>query len=149
MNVGWLVGWLVGDRNPIHTSGKNNQRLMENVKKGRVSMKTLLEEQKIEETIKRIPQNSFTVLVFIEVFKGLFPEDWKRLKERFGQFGEKRRYTVSTYLSNRLDLYSQKSHSLLRPFIRYSQGKFKDRRRPTKEGQKHFGSPWISVFNKR
>lgn len=112
-------------------------------------MKTLLEERKIEETIKKIPQNSFTVLVFIDVFKVLYPEDWKRLKERFGQFGEKRRYTVSTYLSNRLDLYSQKSHSLLRPFIRYSQGKFKDRRRTTKEEQKHFGSPWISVFNKR
>jgi len=117
--------------------------------KGGVSMKTLLEEQKIEDTIRRIPQDSFTVLNFIQVFKELYPEDWKRLRERFGQFGEKRRYTVSTYLSNRLDLYSQKSHSLLRPFIRYSQGKFKDCRRTSKEEKKHFGSPWISVFNKR
>jgi len=112
-------------------------------------MKTLLEEQKIEETIKRMPRNSFTVLDFIHVFEALYPEDWKRLKERFGQFGEKRRYTVNTYLANRLDLYSQKSYSLLRPFIRYSQGKFKDRRRTTKEEKKHFGSPWISVFKKK
>lgn len=113
------------------------------------TIKTLLEEQKIEETIRKTPQNSFTVLDFIQVFRVLYSEDWKRLKERFGQFGEKRRYTVNTYLSNRLDLYSQKPYSLLRPFIRYSQGKFKDRRRPTKEEQKQFGSPWISVFNKK
>jgi len=112
-------------------------------------MKTLLEERKIEETIKKMSQNSFTVLVFIQAFKALYPEDWKRLKERFGQFGEKRRYTVNTYLSNRLDLYSQKSYSLLRPFIRYSQGKFQDRRKTTKKEQKHFGSPWISVFKKK
>jgi hypothetical protein len=111
--------------------------------------KTLLEEQKIEETIKRIPQESFTVLDFIQIFEMLHPTDWKRFKERFGQFGEKRRYTVNTYLSNRLDLYSQKPYSLLRPFVRHSQGKFKDRRRTTKEEQQHFGSPWISVFKKK
>jgi len=63
-------------------------------------MKTLLKEEKIEETVKRIPQGSFTVLDFIKVFKALYSEDWKRLVERFGQFGEKRRYTVTTYLSN-------------------------------------------------
>jgi hypothetical protein len=101
------------------------------------------------ETIKRISQNSFTVLDFIKTFEVVYTEDWIRLKGRFGQFGEKRRYTVNTYLSNRLDLYSQKSYSLLRPFVRYSQGKFKDRRRATKEEQKHFGSPWISVFKKK
>ena len=111
-------------------------------------MKILLEEEKIEETVRKTQQNSFTVLVFIEVFRVLYPEDWKRLKKRFGQFGEKRRHTVYTYLSN-LDLYSQKPHALLRPFIRYSQGQFKDRRRTTKEEQKQFGSPCISVFNKR
>jgi len=112
-------------------------------------MRTLIEEKKIEETIKRIPQSSFTVLDFIEVLKELYPEDWKRLVEKFGQFGEKRRYTVTTYLSNRLDLYSQKPHSILLPFTRYSEGKFKDYRKVTKEEQKHFGSPWIAVFKKR
>jgi len=112
-------------------------------------MKTLLEEEKIEETIKRIPQSSFTVLDFIEVFKEIYPEDWKRLVVRFGQFGEKRRYTVTTYFSNRLDVYSQKPHSLLFPFTRYSEGKFKDYRRTTIEERKRFGSLWIAVFKKR
>ena len=72
--------------------------------------RTLLEEEKIVETIRSMPQSSFTVLEFIEVFGSLYPEDWERLVERFGQFGEKRRYTVTTYLSNRLDLYSRKTH---------------------------------------
>jgi hypothetical protein len=112
-------------------------------------MKSLLEEEKIEETIKRIPQGSFTVLDFIKIFKALCLKDWKRLVNRFGQFGEKRRYTVTTYLSNRLDLYSQKPHSLLLPFTRYSEGKFKDYRKTTKEEQKHFGSSWIAVFRKK
>jgi len=112
-------------------------------------MKILLEERKVEETIKRIPQSSFTVLDFIVVFKDLYPEDWKRLAKRFGQFGEKRRYTVTTYLSNRLDLYSQIPRSLLYAFTRYSEGKFKDYRKTTKEEKKYFGSPWIAVFKKK
>jgi len=112
-------------------------------------MKPLLEEEKIEKTIKRIPQSSFTVLDFIEVFKTWYPEDWKQLVKRFGQFGEKRRYTVTIYLSNRLDLYSQKPHSLLHHFTRYSKGKFKDYRKPTKEEQKHFGGTWIALFRKK
>ncbi len=117
--------------------------------KGVIMMKTLLKEEKIEETIKRIPQSSFTVLNFIKIFEVLYPEDRKRLIERFGQFGEKRRYTVTTYLSNRLDLYSQKPYSLLHPLIHYSKGKFKDRRRTTNEERKYFGSPWIAVFRRK
>jgi len=112
-------------------------------------MKTLLKEEQIEETIRRIPQGSFTVLDFVKVFKALYSEDWKRLVERFGQFGEKRRYTVTTYLSNRLDFYSQKPHSLLQPFTRYSEGKFRDYRKTTKEEQKYFGSSCIAVFRKK
>ena len=112
-------------------------------------MKTLLKEEKIEETIRRIPRNSFTVLHFIEIFKVLYPKDWKRLVERFGQFGEKRKYTVTTYLSNRVDLYSQKPQSLLHPLTHYSEGKFKDRRKTTNEELKYFGSPWIAVFKKK
>jgi len=112
-------------------------------------MRTLLEEEKIEETIKRTPKGSFTVLDFIEALKEFYEEDWKRLVKRFGQFGEKRRYTVNTYLSNRLDLYSQKSDSLLHPFTRYSKGKFKDYRKPTEEEQKQFGGSWIAIFRKK
>jgi hypothetical protein len=94
-------------------------------------------------------QISFTVLDFIETFKRLYPADWRRLVERFGQFGQKHRYTVTTYLSNRLDLYSQKPNSLLHPFTRFSKGKFKDYRKPTAEEQKQFGGSWIAVFKKK
>jgi hypothetical protein len=111
--------------------------------------KTLLEEDKIAATIGLIPSRSFTVLDFGDVFKMLYPADWQRLVARFGQLGEKRRYTVTTYLSNRLDTYSQKSDSLLQPFTRYSAAKFKDYRRVSAEERRRFGSPWIAVFKKR
>lgn len=113
-------------------------------------MKTiLLEEDKIAATIRQIPSHSFTVLDFSEVFKTLYPADWQRLVARFGQLGEKRRYTVTTYLSNRLDVYSQKPGSLLRPLTHYRQAKFKDHRRTSREKQQRFGSPWIAVFKKK
>jgi hypothetical protein len=114
-----------------------------------MAQKRLLEEEKIERTIGALIKDSFTVLDFIEVFKKTDPEDWKKLVERFGQFGSKRKYTVTTYLSNRLDTYSQKPKSLLRPFTRYKQAKFKDYRKTTLEERKVFGSPWIAVFEKK
>jgi len=95
--------------------------------------KPLLEEASIEETIGRIPQGAFTVLDFIEVFEGLYPQDWKRLVQRFGRFGEKRRYTVNTYLSNRLDLYSCKACSPPLRFTRYREDRSKDFTKTTKE----------------
>jgi len=110
--------------------------------------KTVIKEKKIEETIRNILANSFTVLDFMQVFKQVYPQDWERLAERFGLFGCKRRYTVSTYLSNRLDVYSQKRYSILMPFTRYKEGKFKDYRKTTDEERKVFGSPWIAVFKK-
>ena len=112
-------------------------------------MKNLVEEEKIRDTIKKIPETSFTVLDFIEFFKILYPDDWRRLVERFGTFGEKRRYTTTTYLSNRLDAYSQKTNSLLVPFTRWKQARFQDYRRTTEEEKKFFGSPWIAVFKKK
>jgi len=111
--------------------------------------KTIVEEEKIEETIKRIPNDSFTILDFMETFKGMYPEDWKRLVVRFGFFGGKRRYTVTTYLSNRFDVYSHKPYSILVPFTRYKEGKFKDYRKTTEEEKKVFGSPWIAVYKKK
>lgn len=114
-----------------------------------MSMNTLLEVEKIEKTIRKVQQDSFTVLEFISVFKELHPEDWKRLAKRFGQLGEKRRYTVTRYLSNRLELYSSKADSLLMPFTRCSEGKFKNYRKTTEEERKLFGSPWIAIFKKK
>ena len=111
--------------------------------------KTFLEEEKIERTIRVVTTDSFTVLDFIAAFKRKYPVDWDKLVERFGQFGSKRRYTVTTYLSNRLDVFSQKPNSLLEPFTRYKQARFKDYRRTTPEERKVFGSLWIAVFRKK
>jgi hypothetical protein len=108
-----------------------------------------VEEKKIEKTIMRIPSDSFTVLDFMQELKRIYPEEWEKSAKRFGLFGSKRRYTVSTYLSNRLDVYSQKPQSILVPFTRYRQGKFKDYRRTSKEEKKVFGSLWIAVFKKK
>jgi hypothetical protein len=114
----------------------------------RMGSKRLVEEEQIEKTIKAIPKTSFTVLDFMDTFSGMYPEDWKRLVERFSLFGSKRRYTVTTYLSNRLDTYSQKPYSILAPLTRFTESK-EDYRRTTKEEKKVFGSPWIAVYKKK
>jgi hypothetical protein len=111
--------------------------------------KTLLEEEKIERTIRAVINDSFTVLDFMTAFKRKYPVDWNKLVERFGQFGSKRRYTVTTYFSNRLDVFSQNPNSILEPFTRYKQAKFRDYRRTTPEERKVFGSLWIAVFRKK
>jgi Txe/YoeB family toxin of Txe-Axe toxin-antitoxin module len=43
---------------------------------------TIIEEKKIEETIKNIPKDSFTALDSTEVFRRTYPEEWKRIVER-------------------------------------------------------------------
>jgi hypothetical protein len=118
-------------------------------KDGEIVAKTPLEKEEIVETIRSMPRSSFTVLEFIEVFRSSYPEDWDRLVERFGQFGEKRRYTVTTYLSNRLDFYSRQPGPLLLPLIRFGEDKIKDYRKTTTEEVKRFGRPWISVYKKK
>jgi len=115
----------------------------------RTRTKIIVEEKKFEETIKNVTKDSFTVLDFIEAFRNTYPKEWEKLLERFGLFGSKRRYTVTTYLSNRLDVYSQKPYSILVPFTRYKEGKFKDYRKTTEEERKIFGSPWIAVYRKK
>jgi hypothetical protein len=111
--------------------------------------KPLIDESKIEETIRKISATSFTVLDFMEVFEVLHPAEWRMLMERYGLYGDKRRYTATTYLSNRLDTYSQKPHSLLIRFVRYKEGGFRDYSRTTDGERMKFGSPWIAVFRKR
>ena len=102
--------------------------------------KAIVEEEKIEETMKKIPQESFTVLDFMQNFKKMYPKNWEMLVGKFGLFGSKRRYAVSTYLSNRLDVYSQKPHSILVPFTRYSQGKFQNYRKITQKRELFSGA---------
>jgi hypothetical protein len=111
--------------------------------------KPILEEIKIMEAIEKLPKSSFTILDFMKTFKELFPDQWHKLVERFGLFGEKKRYTVATYLANRLYLYSHKSESCLKPFRKYNKGEREDYRRATKQERESFGSPWIAIYRKR
>jgi hypothetical protein len=67
----------------------------------------------------------------------------------FGLFGTKKRYTVSTHLPNRLDVYWQKLYSILVPFTRYKENKFKDHQKATREEKGVFGSSLIAVFKKK
>jgi len=78
----------------------------------------------------------------------LFPIEWKILVESFGLFGEKKRYTVATYLANRLYTCSHKPISSLKPFQKYQKGGKGDYRRATPEERKIFGSPWIAIYRK-
>lgn len=108
----------------------------------------ILGEEKIIETIEKLPNNSFSILDFMGIFKRSFPHDWKRLVERFGLFGEKKRYTVATYLANRLYVCSHKPGSILKPFCKYTKGKKPDYRRATKEERESFGNHWIAIYRK-
>lgn len=109
----------------------------------------ILEETKIIETIEKLPESSFTILDFMKTFKELFPDEWRKLVERFGLFGEKKRYTVATYLANRLYVSSHKPRSCLEPFRKYEKAEKGDYRRTTKEEKESFGSPWIAIYRKR
>jgi len=111
---------------------------------GKMGSKPILEEKKIEKTITNILRDSFTVLDFIKVLKTEYSEHWKRLVERFGLYGSKKRYTVTTYLSNRLDIYSHKPYSRLLPLTRFKESK-KDYRRPT-EKEKESKLPGNQLF---
>jgi hypothetical protein len=111
--------------------------------------KTILEDGKIMETIAKLFKHSFTILDFMKTVKELFPGEWQKLVERFGLFGEKRRYTVATYLANRLYVHSHKPSSCLEPFRKYVKGGEGDYRRATKEEKEFFGSPWIAIYRKK
>jgi ubiquinone/menaquinone biosynthesis C-methylase UbiE len=111
--------------------------------------KPILEETKIMEAIEKLPEGSFTILDFMTAFKELFPDQWQKLVERFGLFGEKKKYTVATYLANRLYLYSHKLQSRLKPFRKYKKGGKGDYRRTTKEEKEFFGSPFIAIYRRR
>jgi hypothetical protein len=114
-----------------------------------LTSRPIIEEKKIEDIIRNIIGDSFTVLDFMKTMQSTYPKEWGNLVERFGLFGSKRRYTVATYLSNRLDVYSQKPNSILVPLIRYREGKSKDYRKTSEEERKAFGGPWIAVYKKK
>jgi hypothetical protein len=109
----------------------------------------LLDRDTIESIIKSIRKRQFTVLEFGDALKRRNPVVWQRLASRFGEFGEKRRYTVSTYLSNRLEEYSRLRGGLLDKHPRYREDRERGYRRPTELEKKRFGSPWIAVYRRR
>jgi hypothetical protein len=103
----------------------------------------------IESTIRCLRRRQFTVLDFGDALRRKHPATWKELTDRFGEFGEKRRYTVSTYLSNRLEEYSRRRGGLLQRHARYNENRARGYRRPTEAEKERFGSPWIAVYRKR
>jgi hypothetical protein len=109
----------------------------------------LLERETIESTIRSMRRREFTVLDFGDAPRKRQPGIWQDLVTRFGQFGEKRRYNVSTYLSNRLEEYSRLDSPLIERHQCYSEGRELGHRRPTENEKKRFGSPWIAVYRRR
>ena len=59
----------------------------------KMGSKTIVDVSQVEETIKNIPIDSFTVLDFIEAFRKVYPEDWGRLVESLG-FSEAKEDTL-------------------------------------------------------
>jgi hypothetical protein len=110
---------------------------------------TIIDEEKIKKTIEAIPSASFTVLETMKTFAKEYPAEWKKLVKRYGIYGSKRRYTVATYLANRLYTYSHKPSSILRPFRRFEKGGKGDYRKSSKRERAKFGGPWIAVYRKR
>ena len=51
----------------------------------KMGSKTIVEEKKIEETIKNIPEDWFTAIDFTEAFRRNYPGEWKRLVERLAR----------------------------------------------------------------
>ncbi len=109
----------------------------------------LLDRGTIETTIKSMRKREFTVLDFGDALGKKHRVVWSRLVARFGQFGEKRRYTVSTYLSNRLEEYSRGGAGLLEKHPHYGEDRERGYRRPTEDEKARFGSPWIAVYRRR
>jgi hypothetical protein len=109
----------------------------------------LLDHDATETTIESMRKREFTVLDFGDALRKKHPELWALLVERFGEFGEKRRYTVSTYLSNRLEEYSRGGRGLLKTHPHYSEDRDRGYRRPTEDEKKRFGSPWIAVYRRK
>lgn len=55
----------------------------------RAAPRTIIEEKDIEETIKNMPEDSFTVLDFMKTLRSIYPEVWEKLVKRFRLWGVK------------------------------------------------------------
>jgi hypothetical protein len=110
----------------------------------------LVPDDELEATIKRMP-DGFTVLDFADRFAEMFPPRWTELVDRYGLFGSGTRYSVLTYLGNRLSSYSRRKRTnLLLPTPQGWEprpGPFL--RRSTHTERERFGSPWIVIYRRR
>jgi len=110
----------------------------------------LVPDAELEATIRMMPM-AFTVLDFADVFAESFPLRWAQLVDRYGLYGSGTRYSVLTYLGNRIGSYSRrKEPNLLEPTPSGwtpEEGPFL--RRTSPEERKRFGSHWIVVYRRR
>jgi len=103
---------------------------------------TRVSVEQLETIICQMPE-SFTILDFVEAFREQFPDLWQQLVARYGLYGSGTRYSVLTYLSNRLSAYSKrKTPGLLEPMpVGWKPEEGRYLRRTTPEERKRFGSP--------
>ena len=106
--------------------------------------------EQIETVIRGMPEG-FTILDFVDVFKKQFPDPWRKLVKRYGLYGSGTRYSVLTYFSNRLSVYSRRKRpGLLEPTpTGWNPQASRFLRRTSKEERRRFGSPWMVVFRRR
>ncbi|MDI7277290.1 MAG: hypothetical protein QME94_15040 [Anaerolineae bacterium] len=106
--------------------------------------------EQLEAVIRRLPE-AFTTLDFAAAFAEQYPDLWQRLIARYGLYGSGTRYSVLTYLGNRLSSYSRRrSQALLEPMpVGWKSKQERYLRRSTPEERERFGSYWIAVFRRR
>ncbi|MCJ2520415.1 MAG: hypothetical protein LN412_05645 [Candidatus Thermoplasmatota archaeon] len=61
----------------------------------------LVSDEQLEPVIQEMPE-AFTILDFATAFERLHATVWAHLEERYGLYGSGTRYSVMTYLSNRM-----------------------------------------------
>jgi hypothetical protein len=109
----------------------------------------LLTYEMIASTIPRIPASEFTVLDFIDAFQLAYPQIWKQIEDRYGTYGEKRQYTSSCYISQKIQRFSWKDQELLEPHTPWTVDKEKDFRFPSDKEKERTGGRIIAVYRKK
>ncbi len=109
----------------------------------------LVPDEEVEATIELMAP-SFSILAFADAFAAAFPDRWDALVERYGLYGSGTRYSVLTYLGNRLSSYSRRTEAnLLEPTPEgWSPREGPFLRRSTDEERERFGSAWMVVYRR-
>ncbi len=109
----------------------------------------LIPDDELEAVIGSMP-GGFTVLDFADRFAAEYPARWDEPTERYGLYWSGTRYSVLTYLGNRLSGYlRRKEPGLLEPAPRgWKPEESRFLRRPTRSERERFGSPWMVVYRR-